>query len=179
MKNRNELDAIKRFVSGGAHVPPSIEVLKSELRSDFVLEPPLPPPPSSLVYIIVKWSYHIRHAQMDPFHAVLKDVEEQIVAAVKDLKIGASYDGTYAELPGGTLHFTFWSYDLPDTIDKFKDYLASKRKSPLYKNLTNLASFIDDPAMDMHRLVRASALAGIVRSTHKRDPILDIFSAIK
>jgi hypothetical protein len=179
MKNRNELDAIKRFVSGGAHVPPSIEVLKSELRSDFVIEPPLPPPPSSLVYIIVKWSYHIRPAKMDAFHAVLKEVEEQIVAAVKDLGIGASYDGTYAELPGGTMHFTFWSYDLPDTIDKFKDYLASKPKSLLRKNLISLASFINDPAMDMHRLVRASALAGIVSATHQRDPILDILAAVK
>jgi hypothetical protein len=179
MKNRDELDVIKRLVGGGTHVPPSIEVLKSELRSDFVFEPPLPMPPSSLVYLILKWSYHIRYTRLDQFHGFLKDVEEQIVADVKDLKLGASYDGTYAELPSGTLHLTLWSYKTPAAIDKFKSYLSSKPKSELYKNLAKLASFIDDPAIGMHRLVRASALAGIVTSARKADPILDIFAANK
>jgi hypothetical protein len=179
MKNRNELDAIKRLVSGAAHVPPSIEVLKSELRSDFVFEPPLPMPPSSLVYLILKCSYHIRYTRLEQFHGFLKDVEEQIVADVKDLKLGASYDGTYAELPSGTLHVTLWSYKTPAAIDKFKSYLSSKPKSALYKNLAKLASFIDDPTIGMHRLVRASTLAGIVTAARKTDPILDIFAANK
>jgi hypothetical protein len=179
MKNRDELDVIKRLVGSGTHVPPSIEVLKSELRSDLMCEPPLPPPPSSLVYIIVRWSYHIRYADLDRFHRFLKDVEEQIVADVKDMKLGASYDGTYAELPSCAPHLTLWSYKTPVAIDKFKSQLSLKPKSALYQNLTKLASFIDDPAIGMHRLVRASALAGIVASARKSDPILDIFATNK
>jgi len=179
MKNLNDLDVIKRLVAGRAHVPPGIEVLKSELRSDFVFEPPLPPPPSSLVYIIVRWSYHIRYPQLDSFHRFLKDFEERIVADVKDLRLGAAYDGTYAELPSGTLHQTLWSYKTPDAIDQLKSYLASKPKSALRKNLTKLATFIDDPRLGMDRLVRASALAGIVTTASKSDPILDLFAAGK
>jgi hypothetical protein len=179
MKNSNELDVIKRLVSGGTHVPPSVEVLKSELRTDSGVEPPIKPPPSPLVYIIVKWKYHVHVANLDKFHAFLQGAEDEIIADVKDLKLGAAYMGTYAELPGCRLHQTFWSYKSLSAIDQFKAALAGNPKSPLYKNMTKLASFIDDPTMGMHRLVRASALAGLVTAQRKVDPILDMFAASK
>jgi hypothetical protein len=179
MKNRNELDVIKGLVGGGAHVPPSVEVLKGELRSDFVCEPPLPPPPSSLVYIIVKWKYCIRYSELDSFHGFLKDVEEHIVSDVKDTRLGAAYDGTYVEMPNCAVHNTLWSYKTPDAIDEFKAYLAAKPKSALSKNLAKLVSFIHDPAIAMNRLVRASAFAGKATSMRKSDPILAMFSAKK
>jgi hypothetical protein len=179
MKHRTELDLVRQLTRGGTHAPPNVEVLKSELRSDSGIEVPLPPPASMMTYIIVKWKFHIRFAQLDAFHGFLKEVDEFIYADVKDLKIGAAYMGTYAELPQCTLHQTFWNYDTPAAIDEFKSTLASKPKSPLYKNLTKLVSFIDDPAVGMHRLVRASALARLVAAGAKRDPILDMFAANK
>jgi len=176
MKNRNELEMIKSLIGGATHVPPSIEVLKSELRTDSGFEPPMPPPPASTVYIIVKWKYHIRYCHLDKFHGFLKENEEQLIADVKDLKLGAAYLGTYAELPRCNLHQTFWSYESPAAIDQFKSTLAGKKKSAAYKGLKQLISFIDDPAMGMHRLVRASALSGLVTRQRKTDPILDMFA---
>ena len=176
MSNRNELEIIKRLVSGGTHVPPSVEVLKSELRSDSGLEPPIPPPPASIVYVIIKWKFHVRFSQLDKFHGFLKDHEEQIIADVRDLDLGAAYLGTYAELPRCNLHQTFWSYESLAAIEQFKAALAGKKKSAVYKGLKQLVSFIDDPTMGMHRLVRASALAGLVTKQRKTDPILDMFA---
>ncbi|MEP7062995.1 MAG: hypothetical protein ABI881_11400 [Betaproteobacteria bacterium] len=177
MKKRTELDVIGQIARGGAHVPPRIDVLRSELRSDSGFEPPLPPPPSKLTYIVVKWKYHIHFAQLDAFHGFLKETEELIYADVKDLKIGGAYMGTYAELPQCTLHQTFWHYKTPAAIDQFKSALAGMPKSALYRNLTKLISYIDDPALGMHRLVRASALARQVGIEAKGDPILQMFAA--
>jgi hypothetical protein len=177
MKNRNEMEMIKRLIGEGAHVAPSVEILKSELRSDSGLEPPISPPKSSLVYVIIKWKYHISLSNLDKFHAFLKENEEQIIADVKDLKLGAAYLGTYAELPGCRLHQTFWSYESLAAIDEFKAVLADKKKTSVYKGIKALVSYIGDPVMGMHRLVRASALAGQVAKQSKADPILEMFAS--
>ncbi|HEY7902613.1 MAG TPA: hypothetical protein VIH36_04115 [Casimicrobiaceae bacterium] len=179
MKQRTELDLVSQLARGGAHAPPSVDVLRTELRSDSGIEVPLPPPASKMAYIVVKWKYSIRFAQLDAFHGLLAEVDELLHADVKDLKIGAAYMGTYAELPQCTLHQTFWNYKTPAAIDEFKSALASMPKSQLYKNLAKLVSYIDDPAVGMHRLVRASALARQVSESRRSDPILDMFAANK
>jgi hypothetical protein len=176
MQRRNDLEMIQRLLAAEAHVPPAVDILKSELRSDSGIEPPIPAPPSPLVYIIVKWKYHIRLAALDEFHAFLAQTENEIIADVAGLKVGAAYLGTYAELPRCTTHQTFWSYDSPDDIDRFKAALGGKKKSELKKDLKKLGSFIEDPTLTMHRLVRAGALAGLVAETRKKDPILDILA---
>jgi hypothetical protein len=177
MSKPNDLSTILDLLRAEEHVPPSVDILKSELRSDSGIEPPIQPPPKSTVYVIIKWKFHIRFANLDKFHAFLETTEEQIIADVADLKVGAAYRGTYAELPQCIVHQTFWSYDSIKAIDDFKGKIVTKKKSDLRTNLKKLVSFIDDPTLTMHRLVRASALDGLVAQQRKKDPILDLFAS--
>ena len=54
--------------------------------------------------------------------------------------------------------------------------IAKQKQSELFKGLRQLVSFIEDPTMGMHRLVRASSLAGLVSAQRDKDPILDLFA---
>ena len=177
MKRRYDPASIARLIAGQAsHQAPSVELLKSELRSDSVVEIPLPSPPPDPYYILVKWKFVVVLANFDRFHAYLAEHEKKIAADVDDLNVGASYLGTYAEVPHGNPHQLFWSYTTPAAIDAFKAALVAKPKSALRKNLAGLVKLIDDPQVVMHRLVRARALAGQVGLARKKDPILDMFA---
>ena len=177
MTKPNDLDMIKRLIGAGEHVPPAIEVLKSELRTDSGVDPPVDPPPGPTVYIIIKWKYYVRVAQLDKFHTFLAKHEGELIADTQGLKIGASYYGTYAELPRTTTHQTLWWYESVAAIDRFKSALSGKKKSSeLRKNLKELLSYIDEPSLTMHRLVRASALAGAVARQRRADPVMDILA---
>lgn len=176
MQGHNDLDVIKQLLAESAHAAPSVDLLRSELRSDSGFELPVEPTPSPFVYIIVKWKYHIRVAQLDKFHAFLMKAEPMLRADIAGLGVGASYMGTYAELPRCTTHQTFFTYDSVAGIDAFKAALSGKKKSELKGHMKTLGGFIEDPTLTMHRLVRASALAGMVAITRKVDPIMDILA---
>ncbi len=175
MNNDNDLDVIKGLVRGAGHVPPRVEILKSELRSDSGFEVPIPPMPVAN-YLLIRWSYQIPTCDLDPFHAFLNDHEDLIISDTEDLAAGVAYLGTYAEMPGGNLHHTFWSYDSLDAIADFQVKLGEHLQLDLRNRLREMASRIKDPAMSMQRMVRAKALHGLVATQRETDPILDMFA---
>lgn len=178
MKKGNDLNFIKRLVRGAAHVPPSVEILKSELRSDSGFEVPVQPGTATTNYILIKWTFHVRTRDLDAFHGLLAQNEDLIIADTENLSLGVAYLGTYAEMPGGNLHQTFWSYDTMAAVDAFQASLAQPLQADLRNHLRQLVAFIDDPAMSMRRMVRAKELAGMVASQRASDPILDMFAGV-
>lgn len=177
MKRRNDPESIARLISSaGGHRPPSIDVMKSELRSDSVID--IPPPPKKdpdPYYIIIKWKFVVPLRRFDKFHDFLAKNETLIAADVDGLGVGATYAGTYAEVPHGNPHQAFWAYRSTSAIAAFKKALVAKPKSDLNKNLAVMVKLIDDPNLVMHRLVRGRALAGMVKANRHSDPILDLF----
>ncbi|MFO1324276.1 MAG: hypothetical protein U1F15_09440 [Burkholderiales bacterium] len=177
MKRHHDPASIALMIAAQqTHQAPAIDVLKSELRSDSVIDVPPPPKEPDPYYIIIKWKFVIPLCHFDKFHGYLATHEDKIAADVADLKVGAAYLGTYAEVPHGNPHQLFWAYSSLSAIDAFKAALVAKPKSALRKSLADLVALIDDPNVVMHRLVRASSLAGRVEAARKKDPILDMFA---
>lgn len=173
MNKDNNLDFIKGLVRGAGHVAPSIEILKSELRSDSGFEVPVLPPADD--YLMIRWTYHIKTRDLDDFHAFLKAKEHLIIGDTTNVP-DVQHMGTFAELPGGNLHHTIWLYRSLAAVDVYLTELGKPAMAPLKANLREFVEFIKDPAMTMTRLVRAKALDGLVALQSQTDPILKMFA---
>ena len=177
MNRSSDLNRIKRLVKNGAtHEQPKVDLLLGELRSDYGL--PSPPPTTGIGdAVVIVWEYDICLGDFDAFHGFLLKTEPTLAADVQDLDIGASYGGTFAQLPQGNPHRTYWAYSSVKAVDKFKDALAKQKKSELYKNFSRLVAFINCCCtLRMHRYYRASLLANHIATQRAADPILDLFA---
>ncbi len=90
--------------------------------------------------------------------------------------MGATYQGTYLQLPGGNPHHTYWGYSSIKKIQRFKEALEEHKGDDLYKNVRQLISFVKDPALTMHRHQRAALQPSYVSRTRKSDPIVDLLA---
>ncbi|HTO49356.1 MAG TPA: hypothetical protein VML91_17090 [Burkholderiales bacterium] len=183
MAASKDLASIKEILrKAPAHKPPVASVLRGELRSDSGVDPEDGDPGTAKEVpcapnIVIVWTYVIGLDQFDAFHDFLNAHEGDLAEEVANLGVGATYRGTYLELPQGNRHRTYWGYPSVRAIDKFKDGLQQSNKSDdLYTNVRTLISFIKDPALTMHREQRAGFHTSHVNKRRKSDPILELFA---
>jgi hypothetical protein len=184
MASGKDLASIKALVrKAPVHEAPRANLTRGELRSDTGIDPGSAEPPKDkdvpcAPSIIIVWCYVISLDRFDAFHDHLHAHEGDIAEEVADLGIGATYQGTYLELPQGNPHRTYWGYPSIAAIDRFKDALQKDKKAGggLHKHVQKLISFITDPGLTMHREQRAGFHRGHVGKLKKADPILELFA---
>lgn len=177
MSRNKNLDRVTKLLGArGAHLAPKADVLKGELRSDFVIDVPTPPVPIPVPRIVIVWTCTVSVGQFDQFHQFLAEHEKEIVADMNDLHIEAKYGGTYAGLPYGNPHRTYWQYPSLEAITRFKDALAENPHGCLYKNVARLSAFMGGGSIVIERSVLASTLAGYLTTLGATDPILTMLA---
>jgi hypothetical protein len=173
MKQQTGADAAKRLTGIFEHVPPRVEVARSELRSDSSLPVPVTAPAIALDYICVTWDYVVAPGNLAAFRDFLQNKEQTIMTGVSNTSTGAKYLGTYAVYPYVRQHRTYWGYNKVGAIDGFKQHLDANRNTALFKNLKKLAGFVVEGSVETNRQVLAQAFAG--QNGGQNDSILNLF----
>lgn len=170
MSDNKRIDAIRSMIRQGRRsAAPSAEPLVTEVRTDGVVNVPIPAGAAPFAIgqaLLIEWRFRLAWPEVEAFHKWLADNEAALSNGMQQENLKVLYRGTYVVL-GDDHHVSYrsyWSYDHPDELKDW-DKVNQARTAGLKKVRERVVKlrryWCRDPDASEHRYVPAYLLAKV------------------